>query len=366
MIPINVFCKDTQIYFNNIYEYIKKSKLDLDINKNKKINFFFQKLNDVSIDLDKIKITNEENKKIKLGSNIFISKNIRKKILELKNITKITYDNLIINIYSDSEIEKRIIIRILIIYEWLYSLPKKKKEKKCKIHLYLTNEKKFIKNDKILGRDNVNSGSTSNRYFIQIWRKEEMFKVLIHEIIHQLCYDIKYDYKIINEINEIIKNKLNIDKNSMVLINEAYVDTLTIILHTIYITHFLKKRNLFEKLLLCEIYFSLYQCSKIIRHYKLKNFEELFIENQKKNKIKQKTSVFSYYIIKSILLFNLDRFLDFIKDFDGCKYPENNTNKDFLYFIFDCYQKNTNYVKTINSINIIKDDTLRMSILQLK
>ena len=163
-----------------------------------------------------------------------------------------------------------------------------------------------------------------------------------------------------------LKEMVNIDKSCFILPNEAYVDTWTIILHSLYIANRIKKNSLrtFRFILTNEIYFCLYQAGKIIKHFGFAGFHELFEKNVNK-RIKQKTSVFSYYIIKSSLLFNLDKFLDFTKDFDFINFDE--TNQNFIKFnalIISCLT-DKNFQKEVNRIiPFVQNTNLRMSLFE--
>ena len=63
-----------------------------------------------------------------------------------------------------------------------------------------------------------------------------------------------------------------------------------------------------------EMFFSLFQCSKIFDHFKI-NYEDLFApEKEKASRYKEKTSVFCYYVLKTILLFNCNMFVEWVLD----------------------------------------------------
>ena len=61
-----------------------------------------------------------------------------------------------------------------------------------KINILCSNFKKDMRGDgKILTPINVNSGSTLRKQYINLWRHEELEKVLIHELIHYYNIDTK-------------------------------------------------------------------------------------------------------------------------------------------------------------------------------
>jgi len=107
---------------------------------------------------------------------------------------KIIYNNCDINIYSSDKLTNKFILYFFIILEYL----------KCKesfnIYLFFLDIKKQLPSDINVPIDtiNVNSGlNISNDYDLNniiIYRKEELFKVLIHEIHHALKYYNDYKY----------------------------------------------------------------------------------------------------------------------------------------------------------------------------
>ena len=79
-----------------------------------------------------------------------------------------------------------------------------------------------------------------------------------------------------------------------------------------------------------EICFSCFQSAKILLFYGFEKFQEFFNSNRKlmkKNvKIKQNSSIISYFIIRSALLFSLKEFISFCK-------KNNNGDKGSFYFL---------------------------------
>jgi hypothetical protein len=65
-----------------------------------------------------------------------------------------------------------------------------------------------------------------------------------------------------------------------------------------------------------EIFFSMFQMAKIISFYNGSSYSSIFKSNPNHIIIKQTTSVLSYYIIKCILLFNINSTLDFLDKVD--------------------------------------------------
>ncbi len=325
--------KDLRKLFDKISEnYIKNDYQIQKVNEN--INYLLDKSNFVDMDINqKIKDTyndtyfvNSRNNKIWLVSN---HKRLDKKLINCLINRIISFKR-----YSGNDIENKI-------YIWLTDI-KKQFPKKRNI---------------ILGIKNVNSAScevyppdVKINGNIYIWRKEEVAKVLIHELLHSLRYDY---YSQNNELDSMIKKKFNI--NNHININESYTETLATILNCIYFT--LENNRSFEyfiALLLNEIEHSNRQVKKILYHYSYHDIGELFRKNS--NKIfKQNTSVFSYYILKNMLLNNVLEFVKFIIQ-NKLKYPKNGNKKYYKLLI------NSNQNMIYNNKNIDRDLNLRMTI----
>ena len=193
--------------------------------------------------------------------------------------------------------------------------------------------------------------------YICIWRKEEMSKVLIHELIHYLNLDMfKYQNKFIQ-----LYDKINL-KSKMVNPNEAYTELLALTLMSIWEYYFTNSKynlnNYINNKLNLELSWSYYQISKILKYFKCYNsFNDLFKNNCT---FRQETNVLSYFILKTYFLQNINIILK-------------NLNINNLYInnsISEYILKNTNlHDDKFNNIinNILKnyqykyDNSLRMT-----
>jgi hypothetical protein len=165
--------------------------------------------------------------------------------------------------------------------------------------------------------ENVNSGSSISGHELMVWRREELNKVLIHELIHYLDIDIKHE----EDLDEIIK--YNIGKiHYPVLINETITEMHAQFLHTIFITSKLSNDyfNNFKIIYQYEQIFSWYQFSKIMNFYNIHSFSKQNIINN----FNQSSNVFSYYILKCIFSFE---FCNIIFPLSYINTLLNNTNK---------------------------------------
>lgn len=176
------------------------------------------------------------------------------------------------------------------------------------IIIYSSVKKILQQNTNIICIDNINSGVYVQGIVICCFRSEEFYKVLIHELIHYYKFDFFVSDPFYNELNNllIIPHIIGIDA-----INESYTETLTII---ILIVMQYKETN-FDKYFLDnlnnEIVFIMFQIAKIIVNYGGTSFNDL-VSN--KITIHQKTNFRSYFIIKLVLLCNIQKFLNCVND----------------------------------------------------
>ena len=166
-------------------------------------------------------------------------------------------------------------------------------KKKIIISIALTEIKRIL-TEPVISEVNVNGGQT-DLVQIEIFRKEEVVKVLMHE----LCHFYKLDCSNINKNQDVIMKRFNIKTPSYLSVQEAFTEYLAL-LHHIALISFYTKESIrciyhYEKI------FSLFQVCKILNHYKFKRFEDLY-----KNEMIQGTNVFSYYIIKFFILYKMD------------------------------------------------------------
>lgn len=188
-----------------------------------------------------------------------------------------------------------------------------------------------------IGTNNVNTAFTtwcSPKSEIVIYRDEEWFKVFIHETFHNLGLDFSdVDHK----QNDILMTKLfNIENsNSSFRIYESYCEVWAEILNGFFVSFFQCEnesacKNKFNKYMQKQIGFSVFQLVKILNYYH-SNYSEFINKKTPIVKFKENTYVFSYYIVKTILLFHS---VDFEK---WCQ--DNNVN------IFQFDRKNQNVLK---------------------
>jgi hypothetical protein len=169
------------------------------------------------------------------------------------------------------------------------------------IYIYLTEFCKVLpkKQGQPLKSINVNSAFTFScleNNEILIYRKEEVFKVFIHESMHSFGLDF-------SSLNmPVIKHNFQGIKSNIKLY-ESYCETWAEIINIL-----LKDKGDINKHIFYEKKWALFQCGKILQHYFL-NYKDLF--DKKKVYKEKETSPFSYYILKAINLVHINDFVLF-------------------------------------------------------
>jgi len=297
-----------------------------------------------------------------MSSNIYhdIEKNV-------KFLHNIKYDNIDLNIFSnDDNIDEYIYYLTAIKFMTNYFNIKINVD--CK--LWLTNEKKNINfscssykcdtNHPQYGitSNNINSGMTIVSENVSVWRKEEVIKVIFHELIHYFCFDCKDNLEnYANKLRKIYK----LEPNNNIIINEAYTDFLAILFTSIFYSAIVADKtnininNIFDIILNIEIYFTMFQVSKILAINNINNIEKL-----KRNTtndiadINKNLNIFSYYIIKSSLLFNINNMIVFMKNNNSNKnkYFKLTVNKTVIDDYFNIILESLENKKFKNTVNI--------------
>jgi hypothetical protein len=169
-------------------------------------------------------------------------------------------------------------------------------------------EVKYIYETDTMTPLNINSGSSLRGKFVNIWREEELEKVLFHEIQHFYNCDFHILDNGYNELSSFIKQTFSINGDDKV--NESINEVMAIIIHMIYQSI---KLNIDLTIIYSyEMYFTMIQIAKIIVYYDGDSYDDLFKKNENSITFKQTTSVLSYYVIKGLLLFHINETLDFL------------------------------------------------------
>ena len=276
-----------------------------------------------------------------------------------------SYDK-IININLLNRIIKKIAILIELSKSSIHKLD---------IKIWLTNKKKKFGNDRYLGVKNINSGCTI-RYSnlessILIWRQEECEKVLVHELIHALGIDFHHQSE--HTLSSVVE-WFDIHNKRYINLFEAYTETWAILFNSIINCYLLgySSVNSVYFILYIECLFNLIQSSKILSYYGYQNFDQLYGNNiPKLHLFNQGTSVFAYFIIKTLILFNFNHFFKYCIKENNIHTPWKFSSKDteFLEMILS-FTKDRNFHLVISNMMKTKykktklGKSLRMSLFE--
>lgn len=176
--------------------------------------------------------------------------------------------------------------------------------RKINIVLILSKKAKFIdkRKSKVIDTENINSGvcihhNDPEAVHIIIYRKEDLMKVLFHEIIHYIGADLRfYDESKIHNIKTMIQTYIPSLSNIDIYFNEAFTEALARYHYTQFFKLDLEKQQKYS-IEVVKKFLALYDCRDLNEFSKLKKYNE-------------KSHAFSYIVIASALL-NSD---DFIRD----------------------------------------------------
>lgn len=232
-----------------------------------------------------------------------------------------------------------------------------KKSTNININIYFTHFKKFMPFDTQFTAKHINSGVCSFNTHLQtitIYREEEWFKVLIHELFHALDFDNKFG----EFIHPRITDKFNIKQ--LHLFSETYVE-LWATFYNVIITIFLSNKPFIKYVTIYlrkEFMHCIDQTKKILHAFNTTYMNEIgkptFIYLEKQN-------ILYYYVFKMILFYTLNRFLVICKsDTNMLQLNKKKTNR-LLDLILDTY-KTPAFTRLIKHKRLRKTRNLKMTI----
>jgi len=388
---------------HNFYKGLLKTNKDLALlltperNSNTQfLEYIYKQLNAKQLIINALAIeksrTNENNKSIivnkitnivnnHLRSSKYIDSELINFILTNTNCKIVTYKNTIKGktyifdfiIYNDELSIKNldlIVEKMLLVLQLIIAISNNESRNGQHVTFFLTPfQKKLNSNTNVLGAKNVNSGFTYpylKNGVTFIYRKEEFFKVFIHESIHYygidkaLHKDFSNDAKYNINYNKFI-NSFNIRPQDIakIGINEALTEYWTFIVYlsaqsykkSIVLANFIYE---FENSYKLELLHIIFQVVKILNYNKLTYSEFL---TKYSNQYKETSHIFSYYIVKTLLVYNHS---DLLKStmFDinfssslniALKSDPNSINTFFIKLL--SYATDLNFINIINKVS---------------
>lgn len=220
---------------------------------------------------------------------------------------------------------------------------------RLRIHIYLTPFKKELSDNKILNANNVNTGFSGLCTYIDevvVYRKEEWFKVLIHECFHYFGLD--FAYMPVNIYKNRLSNIFCISSNFLLF--ESYTECMA---ELIYLCMYSVDHNLnIHDVMREELNHSLYQTDKILKHMNCTYTDLLCKYNKKNIKMAENTNVFCYYILKTLYFFYLSDFLNWCKTHNDTLLSFNKTEATVL-SLCEWIRERYSSPEFINSISTI-------------
>ena len=351
--------KNTDEITTSLYkEIIDSYNHLLNLKKNKRDNFY-------NIKIKKITNVSQISRPRNFNSNSF-PEEIRNQIDHL-SLSEISYTFSLFDrkitlhfVVEEPEVEHKIDIYnkyVDAIIMWFYIL-NEYGSKKCSssftVFLYFTSlEKKLPEsNIDILDQIHVNTAFTTTcpkDSEIVIFRKEEWFKVLIHESFHNFALDFSD-----MDTSECTRDILSIfPVNSEVNLFESYTEFWAEIMNALFCSFFNLKNKTdaeefhsnFEFFINFERTYSFFQLVKTLDFMGL-NYKNIYSRTKqseilRKTLYKEKSNVLAYYIIKVILINNYQGFLSWCKthNFSLLQFKKTISNiKEFCNFIRNNYK----------------------------
>lgn len=215
----------------------------------------------------------------------------------------IHWDNVNIHILNSSMISNYVCDHVVKIVKWLIKISQNTNPN-IELFIYLTDFKKELGHGGALGNMEMNSGVSYTHHWLQIFRKEEMYKVLIHELLHYLELDINIPGYCSGCSDNIHVHNLS----QPILINEGYVEAIALYLYCVYCG---REKNIDPwSLLLNEEKYTIYQINKIFKYHLINNISYFASENN----FVQNTNIIPYFILKYLFLINIRHFLKYFYD----------------------------------------------------
>ena len=191
------------------------------------------------------------------------------------------------------------------------------------VYWYLSNHKKRVPlHGEVIREVNVNTAFTYACPFtsncIYLFRKEEWFKVFIHECFHSFGLDFSHmaDYA-----DERLHKTFKI--SSDIQFAEAYTECWAEILNVVFICvreyrgdeqviRISKLKRAIDLRLHDEVAHSMFQMCKVLKHNEMV-YENFF----RSNSYREGTNVFSYFVLKTIFIYHYNDFIDWCMKTNG-------------------------------------------------
>ena len=306
-----------------------------------------------SITKNKHTLITKENVRINPKDNFYLHETIKTYIKSinytLHSIQYIINDVTInVKIYTNEKININKYIYFIKLILNLCINESSQTNKLCNITFYLTPFEKEI-NTKTVEPIHINSGYTDpNNDEIVIFRKEEWYKVFIHECFHLFCLDfsqVSIDFKKIFSVLFFIESEF--------LFFEALVEYWARTLNIAIISFYTKKNIMYEEFeelfqinISIERVFCIIQMKNILNSVDL-TYNKLITE---KCEYKENTNCFCYYILSALILSHYEQTMNWFVEHNETLLQFNKNTRHvylFYHYIRSIY-KSPQYLKLID------------------
>jgi hypothetical protein len=233
------------------------------------------------------------------------------------------------------------------------------------IYLLLNDAKKQIPEIDTEPIDTINANTAfttacSRVNYIFIFRREEWFKVLMHETFH--CFGLDFSSSVGDESNQCILSIFPaVHPNTDIRLYETFCEMWAEIFYFMFcsFTNSAGKpvgfsKSLFIREVRREQLFSIYQSNKVLNRSGFQYRDMMQQLEKDKPQYRENTQAFSYYVLKSLMLWNIDAFLAWcvknnglrhIIQFDESRIPE------YCEFVADLVKTDGSYKRMIERMN---------------
>lgn len=270
--------------------------------------------------------------------------------------------------------------QVYMIYMWIFIVniyAKKSCSKSFVLYAYFTPFKKILPNNQLitLNSEHVNTAYTSGcreNTETVIFRQEEWFKVFIHETFHNFGLD--FSNMNMNNTNSKLNKIFNV--NVEYKLYESYCETWARIINVMFYTYsklhnsdivnmtskkipinLNKFKMLFQKYMRFECTYSMTQALKILDfmnlNYKMITSKTKSFNNTTVSQLyKEKTAVFTYYIITGLLVNDYIKFMNwsFINNPSFLLFDKSQINIESYIELIRSFKDNKNIRKNIRNI----------------
>jgi hypothetical protein len=365
----------TKISNENIDKIFQNNECKKELT-NKFKNYYFMKLIYTLLDRatsSKILTDITKTEEVSLDLSEFIPTTISSYILKQKyeyNKITIKIENKTFTIIICSKyrinIEKITYYLKLILY--ICTIHSTHKETEFTFKLFLTDFPKIEPKIEV-EPSHINSGFTINHKTIVIYRKEELYKVFIHECFHLFCLD----FSNIEGINYVEMFEPLFKVKSDYLLFESFCEYWSRTVNSAIVAYHSKKNISFKEFQISfqmninvERCFSLLQLNHFLKTMNL-TYQDL-IEGNALERYKESTNGLCYYVLTGILMYNYEQTMNWFIDNNETMLNFTKDNKSiFLFFHYiKLIYDNKQFISFLEKINTIPINNMYMSAFEIE